>query len=117
MPSSPPCSPGFNAYAQPPKIRHSYIHQAVLEDPETGFSNDPKKRQLAGEKRRLIEVDPNGTLKANKKILKDKHDNQKLEILGKRKRKSKRWTHNIDPDVISDNLKSQFNDTSCRKLA
>ncbi|TIB67064.1 hypothetical protein E3P77_01803 [Wallemia ichthyophaga] len=82
--------------------KQSAIHEAAVEDESIGGINDPGKREAAGERRRLIDIDPSSTLKANKKKLKEKVDAHKVDLLGKRKRKSKKWVRDVDPNVLID---------------
>lgn len=82
--------------------KQSAIHEATIEDQSIGGVKDAQRREAASERRRLIEVDPSGTLKANEKALKEKVDVYKEDLLGKRKRKSKKWVREIDPNVLLD---------------
>lgn len=93
-----------------PNVKQSAIHEATIEDESVGGIRNAKRREAASEKRRVIEVNPSATLKANKATLKEKVDEYKVELLGKRKRKSKKWAKEVDPNVLLDGGTSSNSD-------
>ncbi|TIA90283.1 hypothetical protein E3P99_01607 [Wallemia hederae] len=94
-------------FLEPPRLpTKQETDKALLDiqDESIGGVSDAQKRTAAGEKRRLIEVNPAGTLRGNQEVVRNKMDEYKLDLLGTRKRKSKRWQRDVDPNVIQQDV-------------